>query len=155
VVNVEAPEMLAALQRKDIVTAFFWEPWITRGKLAYGDAFHILPGTTDIYTPQVHLLMDRKWIEKNPDTALRFLRAINEASEFLNSRPNEAGAMVSKFLKLDPKLVANLLAKCGFRTVLSDSSVVDLKSEIDELIQANRIQGPFDYAGYIYPELLK
>jgi len=155
VINVEPPEMLAALQRRDIVAYFVWEPWLSRAKLALGDRIHLLPGTTDIYRPHNHLVMDREWIEKNPDTALRFVRAVREAGEFLKSHPKDAAQMVSKFLKLDVKLVEALLPKSEFPFGLDDVAMAFMKAEIDKLIATNRLKGPFNYKAYVYPDLLR
>jgi ABC-type nitrate/sulfonate/bicarbonate transport system substrate-binding protein len=154
VVNVEPPEMLAALQRKDIGAYFVWEPWISRAKFALGERVHVLPGSTDVIG-QNNLAMDREWIEKNPDTALRFLRAVKEAGEFIRSHPKESAQMVAKFLKLDVKLVEVLLPKSQFPFVLNDGSITFLKSEVDKLIATNRLKAPFDYKGYVYPDLLR
>jgi ABC-type nitrate/sulfonate/bicarbonate transport system substrate-binding protein len=154
VVNVEPPEMLAALQRKDIGAYFVWEPWISRAKLALGERVHVLAGSTDI-VGQNNLAMDREWIEKNPDTALRFLRAFKEAGEFIRNQPKEAQQMVAKFLKLDLKLVEELLPKSQFPLVLNNGSMAFLKSEVDKLIATNRLKAPFDYKGYVYPDLLR
>lgn len=154
VVNVEPPEMLAALQRKNVSAFFIWEPWLTRGKMAMGNQAHLLPGT-DFYQVQNHLLMDREWIERNRDVSIRFLRAIKEAGEFAEERPDEAARMVSKFLKLDLELVKELLAKCNFVMVLNDAAMQYMKKEVDALIGTKRLAGPFDYAGYIYPSLLR
>lgn len=155
VVNVEPPEMLAALQRHDVAAVFVFEPWITRAKQALGDRVHFLPGTTDLYRPQNHLVMDREWIEKNPDTALRFVRAVQEAGEYIKKNPKESAQMVAKFLKLDVKLVEVLLPKSELPFVLNDGSLKFLKSEVDKLIETKRMPGPFDYKGYVYPDLLK
>jgi ABC-type nitrate/sulfonate/bicarbonate transport system substrate-binding protein len=154
VVNVEPPEMLAALQRKDIVGYFVWEPWISRAKLALGERVHVLPGSTELIG-QNNLAMDREWIEKNQDVSLRFLRAFKEAGEFIKSHPKESAQMVAKFLKLDVKLVEVLLPKSQFPLVLNDGSIAFLKSEVDKLIATNRIKAPFDYKGYVYPDLLR
>jgi ABC-type nitrate/sulfonate/bicarbonate transport system substrate-binding protein len=155
VVNVEPPEMLAALQRRDIVAYFVWEPWLTRAKLALGDRIHFLPGTTDIYRPHNNLVMDREWIEKHPDTALRFVKAVKEAGEFLKSHPKDSAQMVAKFLKLDVKLVEELLPKSEFPFALNDVAIAFVKSEVDKLIATNRLKGPFDYKSYVYPDLLR
>jgi ABC-type nitrate/sulfonate/bicarbonate transport system substrate-binding protein len=154
VVNVEPPEMVAALQRGNVVAIFAFEPWITRGKMALGERVRGLPGT-DFYTVQNHLVMTRDWIERNRETALRLLRAVKEAGEFARERPEEATRMVSKFLKLDLELVKALMPKNSFRLVLDDTAMEYMKKQTDALIATKRLQGPFDYKGYVYPDLLR
>ena len=154
VVNVEPPEMLAALIRRDISAFFVWEPWLTRAKMATRGQSHILPGS-DFYQIHNHLVMDREWIEKNRDAAIRFMRAVKEAGEFAMQRRDEAAPMVAKFLKLDVELVKELLPKCNFMMVLDDVTMQFMKKETDALISTKRITAPFDYKGYVYPELLR
>ena len=154
VVNVEPPEMLAALIRRDISAFFVWEPWLTRAKMATRGQSHILPGS-DFYQIHNHLVMDREWIEKNRDAAIRFVRAVKEAGEFAMQRRDEAAPMVAKFLKLDVELVKELLPKCNFMMVLDDVTMQFMKKETDALISTKRITAPFDYKGYVYPELLR
>jgi ABC-type nitrate/sulfonate/bicarbonate transport system substrate-binding protein len=154
VVNVEPPEMLAALIRKDVSAFFVWEPWLTRAKMATRGQSHILPGS-DFYYIHNHLVMDREWIEKNRDTTLRFLRAVKEAGEFAMQRPAEAAPMIARFLKLDVELVKELLPKCKFMMVLDDVAMQFMKKEVDALIATKRITAPFDYKGYVYPDPLR
>ena len=154
VVNVEPPEMLAALIRKDVSAFFVWEPWLTRAKLATKGASHILPGS-DFYYIHNHLVMDREWIDKNKDVSVRFLRAVKEAGEFAMAKPDEAAPMIARFLKLDTELVKELLPKCKFMMVLDDVTMQFMKKEVDALIATKRITGPFDYKGYIHPDLLR
>jgi NitT/TauT family transport system substrate-binding protein len=154
VINVEPPEMLAALERRDIVAYFTWEPWITRAKLALGDRVHALPGTTDSVS-QNDLYMDREWIQKNPDLALRFLRAFKEANEYIKANPKEVTQIVSKVLKLEPKLVQELLPKCEYVLYLNEGTMAALKSDVQGLIAGNRLKAPFDYKSYVYSDLLR
>jgi ABC-type nitrate/sulfonate/bicarbonate transport system substrate-binding protein len=154
VVNVEPPEMLAALLRKDVSAFFVWEPWLTRAKLATKGASHILPGT-DFYYIHNHLVMDKEWIDKNKDASIRFLRAVKEAGEFVMQKPDEAAPMIARFLKLDTELVKELLPKCKFMAVLDDVTMQFMKKEIDALVATKRLAGPFDYKGYVYPDLLR
>jgi len=154
VVNVEPPEMLAALIRKDISAFFVWEPWLSRAKMATKGASHILPGS-EFYFIHNHLVMDREWIEKNKDAAMRFLRAVKEAGEFLMHKRDEAAPLVARFLKLDVELVKELLPKCNFMMVLDDGTMQFMKKEVDALVSTKRITAPFDYKGYVYPDLLR
>jgi ABC-type nitrate/sulfonate/bicarbonate transport system substrate-binding protein len=154
VVNVEPPEMLAALVRKDVSAFFVWEPWLTRAKLATKGASHILPGS-DFYYIHNHLVMDKEWIDKNRDLSIRFLRAVKEAGEFAMQKPDEAAPIIARFLKLDTELVKELLPKCKFMMVLDDVTMQFMKKEVDALIATKRINAPFDYKGYVYPDLLR
>jgi ABC-type nitrate/sulfonate/bicarbonate transport system substrate-binding protein len=99
--------------------------------------------------------MDRDWIEKNRPAALRFMRAIKETSEFAMQRPAEAQELTSKFLKMDLELVRALWPKYKFGLVLDDAHMEYMRKDGESLIAAKRLTAPFDYKGYVYPDLLR
>jgi len=154
VVSVEPPEMMAALFRNDIAGFFVWEPWITKTKFAGGDKVNLLKGV-EFYLVHNHLVMDKEWVLKNPDVALRVTKAIQEAGEFVHKNPAEASKMIAKYLKLDEPLVAALLPKTNFMMVLDDNAMAFLKTDVDALIANGKIKAPFDYQGYVYPDVIR
>jgi ABC-type nitrate/sulfonate/bicarbonate transport system substrate-binding protein len=155
VVNLDLPEMLAGLERGDIVAFFAWDPWITRAQLALGNRVHLLEGTTNYFKGQNHLYMNRAWIERNEDLALRFLRAFKESNEFINANPAMAAEMVSKTLKIEQTIVERMLPKFDYVLVLNQDTMTFLQSDVEKQIAANRLNAPFDYKGYVYPDLLR
>jgi len=92
---------------------------------------------------------------KNPDVALRVTKAIQEAGEFVHKNPAEASKMIAKYLKLDEPLVAALLPKTNFMMVLDDNAMAFLKTDVDALIANGKIKAPFDYQGYVYPDVIR
>jgi len=152
VVNVEPPEMLAAFLRDDIDAFIVWEPWLTKGKL--GSDGHFIPGM-EFFVVNVHLTMDRDWVEANRDVAVRFLRAFKEAGELAQNDIDAAAPLVAKFLKLDLELTKNLMPKAEYMLVLDDYALGVLKAEVDTLIDAKRMESPFNYETYVYPDLLR
>jgi NitT/TauT family transport system substrate-binding protein len=153
-VYVEPPEMLAALLRKDIDAFFVWEPWITRAKFAGGNTVNLLKGV-EFFLVHNHLVMDKDWVAKNIDVAVRFTKAIKEAGEFVHEKPDESARIIARYLKLDEPLVKALLPKTNFMMVLDDTTMAYLKADVDSLIAGGKIKAPFDYAGYVYPDVLK
>ena len=86
IVDVEAPEMLAALERGDIDSFVAWEPWPTRTLMAVKGS-RILQDSNGIYNSVNFVYMNRGWIE-NKDTAEGFVRALIEANDLIgNDRP--------------------------------------------------------------------
>jgi len=154
VVNVEPPEMLAALERGDIVAYFTWEPWVTRSKDKLGDRVHYLQGTTDSES-QNNIYMERGWVQKNPDAAVRFLRGLKDTNDFIRTNPKESAQIASKTLKLEQSVVERLMAKCEYVLLLKQDAMAYLKSDVETLTKTNRIKGTFDFKGYVYPDLLR
>ena len=69
IVDVEAPEMVAAIERGDIDAFATWEPWPTRA-LMNVKGTKILQDAEGIYNNINFVYMNRTWIEKNEDTAV-------------------------------------------------------------------------------------
>ena len=119
VVNVEAPEMVAALERGNIDAYAVWEPWVTRGLAAVKNT-KVLRDQEGILEQGVYIYMNLGWIKKNPAQAEGFMRALVEATEIINKDRKRAAKDVSSFLKsLDPPMVEQLMTKLTFDMELS------------------------------------
>jgi NitT/TauT family transport system substrate-binding protein len=155
VVNVEAPEMVAALERGNIDAYAVWEPWVTRGLAAVKNT-KVLKDQEGILEQGVFIYMNQGWIKKNPTQAEGFMRALVEATEIINTERSRAAKDVSAFLKsLDPPLVEQLMTKLRYDMELSNDSISMLRLAESQLKQQNKLTKPVDYGAFIYPELLR
>jgi NitT/TauT family transport system substrate-binding protein len=155
VVNVEAPEMVAALERGNIDAYAVWEPWVTRGLAAVKNT-KVLKDQEGILEQGVFIYMNQGWIKKNPTQAEGFMRALVEATEIINRERSRAAKDVSAFLKsLDPPLVEQLMTKLRYDMELSNDSISMLRLAESQLKQQNKLTKPVDYGAFIYPELLR
>lgn len=138
VVNVEAPEMVAALERGNIDAFAVWEPWPTRALRAIPNT-RILLSNEQIQIVRNFVYMNRGWAEANAEATSRFMRSLIQAQEFIASNPGEAAAQVSRFLRLDRALVAELMTKVEYRMNLTADSVANIQLAIDQLRGMNRL----------------
>jgi len=146
VVNVEAPEMVAALERGNIDAYAVWEPWVTRG----------LAAVENILEQGVYIYMNLGWIKKNPEQAEGFVRALVEATDLINKDRKRAAKDVSDFLKsLDPPMVEQLMTKLRFEMVLDDFTVSLFRLAETQLKQQGKLTKPLDLGAFIYPDLLR
>src|SRR2546421_2072348 len=123
VVNVEAPEMVAALERGNIDAYAVWEPWVTRGMAAVKNT-KVLKTQEGILDQGVYIYMNLGWIKKNPAPADGFMRALVEATEIINKDRKRAAKDVSDFLKsLDPPMVEQLMTKLTFDMELGATTI--------------------------------
>src|SRR5689334_3788124 len=135
VVNVEAPEMVAALERGNIDAYAVWEPWVSRGLAAVKNT-KVLKDQEGILEQGVFIYMNLGWIKKNPAPAEAFIRALVEATDVINKDRKRAAKDVSDFLKnLDPPMVEQLMTKLTFDMELSDTSINMLKLAESQLKQ--------------------
>jgi len=155
VVNVEAPEMVAALERGNIDAYVVWEPWVTRGLAAIKNT-KVLRTQEGILEQGVYVYMNRGWIQKNPAPAEAFIRALADATDLINRDRKRAAKDVSDFLKnLDPAMVEQLMAKLTFEMELSDFTVNLFRLAEAQLRAQGKLAKPLDWSGFIYPELMR
>ena len=155
VVNVEAPEMVAALERGNIDAYVVWEPWVTRGLAAIKNT-KVLRTQEGILEQGVYVYMNRGWIQKNPAPAEAFIRALVDATDLINHDRKRAAKDVSDFLKnLDPAMVEQLMAKLTFEMELSDFTVNLFRLAEAQLKAQGKLAKPLDWSGFIYPELMR
>ena len=155
VVNVEAPEMVAALERGNIDAYVVWEPWVTRGLAAIKNT-KVLRTQEGILEQGVYVYMNRGWIQKNPAPAEAFIRALVDATDLINHDRKRAAKDVSDFLKnLDPAMVEELMTKLTFEMELSDFTVNLFRLAEAQLKAQGKLAKPLDWSGFIYPELMR
>ena len=155
VVNVEAPEMVAALERGNIDAYAVWEPWVTRGLAAIKNT-KVLRTQEGILEQGVYVYMNRGWIQKNPAPAEAFIRALVDATDLINHDRKRAAKDVSDFLKnLDPAMVEQLMAKLTFEMELSDFTVNLFRLAEAQLKAQGKLAKPLDWSGFIYPDLMR
>jgi len=155
VVNVEAPEMVAALERGNIDAYAVWEPWVTRGLAAVKNT-KVLRDQEGILEQGVYIYMNRGWITKNPAAAESFVRALIEATDLINKDRPRAARAVSSFLKnLDAPLVEQLMTKLRFDVVMDDFTVNLFRLAESQLKQQNKLSKPLNYGAFVYPDLLR
>ena len=153
-VNVEAPEMMAAIERGDIDGFATWEPWPTR-TLQGVKGTKILQDAEGIYNNINFVYMNRGWIEKNKETAVKFMKALIEANDLIGKDRPAAAQMVAKFLKMPLSLASELMPKVEFNMTWSDRAIATIKVAEEQLAKNKKLKAPVDYAKYVYPDLVR
>jgi len=154
IVDVEAPEMMAAIERGDIDGFAVWEPWPTRAVMNINGT-KIVTGSEGIVKNRNFVYMNRGWIEKNRDVAERFMLSLCEANDIINNERPKAIAMVSKFLSMPPELVAELMPKLTYDMYWHDATLEAIQVSEQLLIKQGKMKQPLDYPNYIDTDLLK
>ena len=154
IVQVEAPEMVAALERHDIDAFSAWEPWLTRAVGSIQNT-KLLLGNEGIMSPRVYIYLNRGWAEKNPVAATSFMRSMVEATDLINKDPAKASAMVATFLKLDKDLTESLMHKLRFDVRLDDDSLQNFVTVQEQLKGLGKLAKPVDFKQFVDSEFLK
>jgi len=132
IVNVEAPEMVAALERGNIDAFAVWEPWPTRALRAI-QGTKIILSNEEIQIVRNYVYMNKGWAEQNMEATQRLMRSLIQAQEFCDSNQAEAAAQAARFLRQDRAFVQELMGKVGYRMNLTQDSVANVQLAIDQL----------------------
>jgi ABC-type nitrate/sulfonate/bicarbonate transport system substrate-binding protein len=154
IVNVEAPEMVAALERGNIDAYAVWEPWMTRGTRAVSNS-RILMTNENIQVIRNLIYMNKGWAEQNGEATQRFLRSMIQATDLIAANRDQAVQNVARFLRQDRGLVAELMTKVDHRLNLSADTVANVQLAIDQLRGMNRLSRPVTPAQVIWDVPLK
>lgn len=153
IVQVEAPEMVAALERHDIDAFSAWEPWLTRAVGSVQNTKLILDNG-GIMSPRVYIYLNRGWAEKNPAAAVSFMRSMVEATDLINKDPAKAATLVATFLKLDKDLTENLMRKLRFDVRLDQDSLENFITIQEQLKGLGKLAKPVDLKQFVEPKVL-
>ncbi|HEY2873102.1 MAG TPA: ABC transporter substrate-binding protein [Reyranella sp.] len=153
-VNVEAPEMLAAIERGDIDAFAVWEPWPTRTLMSVKNT-KVLATADGIYNNVNFIYMNRGWIEKNRATSEKFIKALCEANDIIEKDRPAATKQVAKFLKMPVELATELMPKLEFDMNWKERSLAAIKDSEHLLADQKKLKAPLDYSQYVYLDLLK
>jgi ABC-type nitrate/sulfonate/bicarbonate transport system substrate-binding protein len=154
IVNVEAPEMVAALERGNIDAYAVWEPWMTRGTRAVSNS-RILVTNENIQVIRNLIYMNKGWVEQNGEATQRFLRSMIQATDLIAANRDQAVQNVARFLRQDRGLVAELMTKVDHRLNLTADTVANVQLAIDQLRGMNRLSRPVTPSQVIWDAPLK
>jgi ABC-type nitrate/sulfonate/bicarbonate transport system substrate-binding protein len=154
VINVEPPEMVAALERGNIDAFVSWEPWLTRAVQSVSGA-KILLNNEGILLPRVYLYLNKEWAEKNKQAATAFVRSLIEANELTRTDRKEAARLVASVLKLDQPFAESLMEKLSYDIRLDQQSLDHLKMVEGQIKSVGKLARPVDWNAFVYPDLLK
>ncbi|MCJ8143294.1 ABC transporter substrate-binding protein [Ancylobacter sp. A5.8] len=154
VIQVDAPEMIAALERGDIDAYSAWEPWVSKGLAAIPDT-KILRDNEGVIEGRVYFYVNDGWVKANPEAAKRFTKSLVEATAAINDKPEEATRIIASFLKLDEEMLSGMMKKIRFDVRLDQQSIDNLVIGAKQLEAAKKLRKPVDWQQFVKPELLR
>jgi len=116
---IKPPEMIGAL-RTDQVEAFIaWEPYPAKAQTM--EVGRVLAYSRELWKdhPCCVLAADAKFLEAQPDSAKRLVRAHVKATDFIQQNPEEAVKIGAKYTGLDEKTIALALKNVRYTYHLS------------------------------------
>ncbi|HXJ81558.1 MAG TPA: ABC transporter substrate-binding protein [Candidatus Methylomirabilis sp.] len=158
-VKVAPAEMVTALRGGQIDSFFIWEPWCFRATgivsgahvLAYGGDNNVFP------FPDLMINFSESLVRNQPDTAVKLLRALYDAAEWVQSNPEAAAQIFASAYRGKVDEFTTLTKQMNFGLRL-DGSVYEVFYDFAGWMKQNGlITVPDTKAlvdGYLYPDLL-
>ena len=79
VVPVEAPEMVAAIERGDIDAYAAWEPWVSRGVISVKGT-HTMLTSEGLWEPSNSICGNKQWAAANPEKAATLFKVMADTA---------------------------------------------------------------------------
>ncbi len=127
-VPLKPEEMHAAIVEKRVDAVCTWNYPLTQIKRQLGPN-GVLFYDPIIYTETFNFAAQQDFVQKNPETVRRFLRALIKAENFVAQHPDEAQAIMSAATKTDLDLIREVWNAFNYRVVLDKKLLITLEDE--------------------------
>lgn len=156
IVNYAPSDLPQAMQSGDIDAQVIWEPHGDTTTALLGDKAVRLP-SGNIYKTTFNFLAMKKYAHENPETLVKFLKAVNEATDFLNDNKHKSQEITANRLNIDIDVVAFHWDDFTFQISIDQSFITNIESEARWAIR-NKLTDKTDvpnYLEYIYRDALE
>jgi len=89
----------------------------------------------EIYTETYNIVAQQEFVQKNPETVKRFLRALIKAENFVHQHPEEAQSLMALNAKVDIGLIHEIWDTFDFRVTQDQTLLITLEDETRWAIQ--------------------
>src|SRR5437660_6038221 len=137
--TLQAPEMVAALERRDIDAFFLWEPWLAKASQLVEGA-HVLArsGDDNVYILNSYHYLSHGLMDDHP-RAIGATKALVEATDFCATNPDEAARLTGKAFRIPEADMKLYMSRMVYRTEMPKDVVLGNFSNAAELALAEGI----------------
>ncbi len=127
-VALKPDEMQGAVMTKKVDAVSTWNYPLTLINRQLGADGTILYDR-EIYTEMFNIAARQEFVQKNPETVKRFLRALIKAENFVAKNPDEAQTIMSVATKIDKSLIQDVWNAFNYHVVLDQTLLITLEDE--------------------------
>lgn len=125
-INLPVADISNAVATKQVDAGVVWEPSLTSG--VNNKQVKVLIDGTGIKRNNVFYIANENFAKNNPDIVKAYIKALNEAADYIKSNPEEAAKAVQPDIKLPPDELAKLFPKYNFTPVIDEEDIKELKT---------------------------
>jgi NitT/TauT family transport system substrate-binding protein len=155
-VAIKPEEMQDAIMAKKIDATSTWNYPLTQIKQQLG-ANGAVFFDREIYTETFNIAARQEFVQKNPETVKRFLRALIKAEDFVAQDPEGAQSIMSAATKIDHALIHDVWNAFNYHVVLGQTLLITLEDETRWAMK-NKLTDQTvmpDYLNYIHTDSLR
>ena len=155
VVNFAPSDLPDAINNGEVDAIVIWEPHGNNARRLLGDKAIILP-ISDVYTTTFNFLVRNDFAKDNPEVLVRFLRAIDKATEFIKGNEKESQLLVAARLNVEKEDVELFWDDFTFEISMNQAWLLNIESEARWAIKnklTDATEAP-NYLNYIYLDAL-
>lgn len=127
-VDLRAPDIVAAITAGNVDAAITWEPFVYRAKEQLGEAFRVLPDQENTYYHFV-LAGFRTWISARRNQVTALLQALIDAEKYASDEPAAAQAIIAERFDLDPGFVRETWSRYILEVTLQQTLISLMEQE--------------------------
>jgi NitT/TauT family transport system substrate-binding protein len=157
IINLQPPDMVIALAKKDIDAAFIWQPHISNAQNQLGEQAIIFPNN-GIYKEAFNIVSTKEFAQKNQKVLKSVIKGLLKAEKFVQENREESIRIVARQVNIAPDELSKFWNEYEFKVGLSDSLIDLMNIEGEWAIKAKIApEGSTlpDYASYILVEPLR
>jgi ABC-type nitrate/sulfonate/bicarbonate transport system substrate-binding protein len=152
VINLEPPDMVAALDRGDIDGFLWFSPFEERSMKISGNKVRLLMRGEEVgFTNEVTLTARGDLTSKKPGLLARFLKALVKGSDYATANRDETVDIVAAALKLD-KTAAEVTRKMNFPIAFDQRLYDRYGSSAKFMLAKSMIKEPIDFSTCFWTE---
>ena len=153
---LQAPEMVAALERRDIDAFFLWEPWHTKAvQLVKGAHVLARSGDDDVYVLSVYNYYSEGLIN-DPSRAIAATKALVEATDYCATQQDDAAKVAAKAFRLPEADMKLYMSRFTYRMEMPKNVVLtNFRDAAEFAMEQTLIKKAPDMNDFIRPQFMK
>lgn len=155
-VPLKPDEMQDAIKAKQVDAVSTWNYPLTQISRMLGSNGSIFYDR-EIYTETFNIAAKQDFVQKNPETVRRFLRALIKAEDYVARNPDDAQSIMSASTNIDKSLIHDVWNAFNYRVVQDQTLLLTLEDETRWAMKnklTERTDMP-DYLSYIHLDSLR
>jgi taurine transport system substrate-binding protein len=154
--TLQAPEMVAALERRDIDAFFLWEPWLTKAaQLVQGAHVLARSGDDNVYILTSYNYYSQGLVDDHP-RAVGATKALVEATDFCAGNLDEAARITGKAFRIPEADMKLYMSRMVYRTEMPKDVVLgNFRNAADLALGEGIIKKMPDWSDFIRPQIMQ